>query len=721
MEKETQEEEKEDINKEDKEDIVEPKKDEENKEVTKLERSILSLKGGKQPFSIYTRRVINIDNIKSYLSEDSTHGVCGGHNLGNTCFMNSSIACLSNCTELTCYFLSGDYLKDINRENKLGMGGLLAESWGDLLQEYWVQHTRVGDPSDFKKIFGSKIKRFSGFSQQDSNEFIDLFLDILNEDLKSENKNNYIELKEKGENETDEECSKRFWKYYLERNDSIITDLFCGQLKCTITCPKCGLVNITFDPFYTLNLNIPEKKSKNHYYNEYLSEFQLFYIPKYWLRTPIRVVFNDILKKATFKDCFRCLKTHEEFKYHKVINKLIINKISQKESIEFIKEEDSLTVEDYNEGFYFCYDIMDENDNINIPIYFSDNKGLSEFPRVIMVSGENSNLDDFRKKIYFNVRKIILSPLKKESEEIDDLSNEIKNYTKNIEIKDEYIFELINKEYQEVFNNNENSNNDDNDNNQNIKNFIKDLPFKIYLTKNIKDKDEDHIYIIDEKNFLNLSQEFSDLTNIESYNDSIKNLLNILKDYQIVVEFKNNSKYINKSLYKLNTCVKCTCDYYEEEENNENNGKITLKKCFDLFSKEEKLKEGDEWYCSNCKKHVLANKKMELYYTPKIFVICFKRFIRSSFSWERNDEIIYFPISDLDMKEFLIGPDKEHSKYDLFAVSQHYGGTGFGHYTAICKNFNKWYSYNDSSVHETNPENALESSAYVVFYRRQTD
>ena len=65
------------------------------------ERSELSLKGGKTPLSIYTRRVIDISNISKYLTEESTHGLCGGKNLGNTCFMNSSIACISNCTELT--------------------------------------------------------------------------------------------------------------------------------------------------------------------------------------------------------------------------------------------------------------------------------------------------------------------------------------------------------------------------------------------------------------------------------------------------------------------------------------------------------------------------------------------------------------------------------------------------------------------------------------------
>ena len=41
----------------------------------------------------------------------------------------------------------------------------------------------------------------------------------------------------------------------------------------------------------------------------------------------------------------------------------------------------------------------------------------------------------------------------------------------------------------------------------------------------------------------------------------------------------------------------------------------------------------------------------------------------------------------------MCGPDKKYSKYDLYAVSQHYGSMGGGHYTAICKNIDgNWYS-----------------------------
>ena len=130
--------------------------------------------------STFTRTVIDINELKSVLKPGSNHGVCGGRNLGNTCFMNSSIACLSNCTELTTYFLTKKYLKDINETNKEGLGGRLAKAWYNLLEQYWNSDIRAGNPSEVKSCVAKKVHKFAGFSQQDSNEFMTEFLYLLN-------------------------------------------------------------------------------------------------------------------------------------------------------------------------------------------------------------------------------------------------------------------------------------------------------------------------------------------------------------------------------------------------------------------------------------------------------------------------------------------------------------------------------------------------------------
>ena len=209
--------------------------------------------------SIFTRRKIDLDNFKDRLNFNLNHGVCGSQNLGNTCFMNSSIACLSNCSELTAYFLTKKYENDINEKNVDGAQGYLAEEWYNLLDYYWLTNNRIGNPKKIKNIVGSKNKKFLGYNQQDSNEFMTVFLEILGEDLNRTTKKQYKELTEQQSNESDINAAKRFWDLHIKRNDSIVTDLFHGLLKSIIICPKCKFNNITYDPFNTLTLTIPDE------------------------------------------------------------------------------------------------------------------------------------------------------------------------------------------------------------------------------------------------------------------------------------------------------------------------------------------------------------------------------------------------------------------------------------------------------------------------------
>ena len=683
-------------------------------------RSEFSLEGAKYPLSIYTRRVMDISKLSKYLKKDSSAGICGGRNLGNTCYMNSSIACISNCTELTYYFLCGDYLKDINSTNENGMKGILAKTWGNLLEEYWVDNTDVGNPSQFKSIMGQKEKRFRGFGQQDSNEFMSIFLDYLNEDLNSVSKKEYIELDEKKDGETDEECSKRFWEANLKRNDSIITDLFCGQFKSTITCPKCKRVSITFEPFYSINLPIKGRKKQNKVIKKILKEYRIYYMPKYCIRDIYLIKYNDIPNITTLKECYELLKNEDTFKYKEKLDEVNYMKIEQKQ-YGGKGDEDDILEEDTQ--FYF-YEIVDkENNDLRIPIYllYENEEGelnLSFYPR--FATGSNDmTLEDLKKSIYFNIRKYILSPFLRYDEEIDEISTQINKYISDMSIQDEYIFDLINKEYKQIFE----DKNPSEEKIEQLLSFINDMPFKLTLRET---QGKNVITILDDSNLNAVSKEFKTIAKVSSLQDKLMDCLFEISDYVLAVEFNINSKYINTNNFKLDFTLTKKIQFpkneeeeKKEEEEEEDYRNQNLTKSLINFCKEEQLKQGNEWYCNVCKEHVLPKIKMDIYYLPKILIICFKRFIKGSL--EKNGENIDFPIDNFDMKDLIIGPDKDHSIYDLFAVSQHYGSTGGGHYTAVCKNGDNWYNYDDSSVSKTSAKSVLTSAAYVLFYRRKTD
>ena len=124
---------------------------------------------------------------------------------------------------------------------------------------------------------------------------------------------------------------------------------------------------------------------------------------------------------------------------------------------------------------------------------------------------------------------------------------------------------------------------------------------------------------------------------------------------------------------------------------------ITLDDCLDEFGKPEILSENDAWYCPRCKEHRRASKTFELWKAPDILVVHLKRFSAQGRLRDKLDVHVDFPIEGLDLSTRLAAQDDGRSPiYDLFAVDNHYGGLGGGHYTAYAQNFmdQQWYEYN---------------------------
>jgi ubiquitin carboxyl-terminal hydrolase 4/11/15 len=82
---------------------------------------------------------------------------------------------------------------------------------------------------------------------------------------------------------------------------------------------------------------------------------------------------------------------------------------------------------------------------------------------------------------------------------------------------------------------------------------------------------------------------------------------------------------------------------------------------------------------------------------------------------EEGHDLESLGINDASTKEPLL--------YDLYAVDEHLGGLGGGHYRAYAKNFQDghWYHFDDTHVTNSTAKDSVNSSAYLLFYRRRTE
>jgi ubiquitin carboxyl-terminal hydrolase 8 len=190
----------------------------------------------------------------------SNHGLTGLINLGNTCYMNSAIQCLSNTPELTHFFLSKEFQKNLDEDHKFIN---LINEWYRLIEAIWSDNCTI-IPKTFDTTIKTYAKKyglnqnFTNYGQNDVQEFLLFMIDNMHEVL---SKKVTINISGVIQNEKDK-CAyqaMKNWETHFKNSYSKIIEIFYGQLITTIETPDNKILSKSFDPicFYTLPIPSP--------------------------------------------------------------------------------------------------------------------------------------------------------------------------------------------------------------------------------------------------------------------------------------------------------------------------------------------------------------------------------------------------------------------------------------------------------------------------------
>eukprot|EP00241_Pyramimonas_parkeae_P004423 CAMPEP_0114237434 /NCGR_PEP_ID=MMETSP0058-20121206/7388_1 /TAXON_ID=36894 /ORGANISM="Pyramimonas parkeae, CCMP726" /LENGTH=887 /DNA_ID=CAMNT_0001349475 /DNA_START=308 /DNA_END=2971 /DNA_ORIENTATION=+ len=631
------------------------------------------------------------DDVTFDLESPGRKGRAGLHNLGNTCFMNSALQCLSHTPPLTKYFLSNAHMAEINVDNPLGLGGELATAFGSLMHSLWKETAASVAPRSFKSKLGRFAPNFSGYNQQDSQELLAFLLDGLHEDLNRVKTKPYIEAKD-SDGRPDDEVADEAWTYHQARNNSVIVDLFQGQYKSTLVCPVCTSRSVTFDPFMYLSLQLPST-----------SRHLKFVVVTSDGSAPPTTHGVKVPKTGRLTDALSLLGTQvglredERLLAAEVFHSYVYRWVGASTSLASVKEDDALfafRLPRSVQGFTDLKDVVlyhrkpDKSRGGNID---AAPQTLFGAPTVVSIPASMAGGGEEGDAAVATALSVALRPFEMASKDTPMATATPGDESDVHSMEEDDAAESSN-------------------------------PGALFELKHCTNTcgSVGPSYKQASAGALKrpLAGPPSSLHGIPSSSTaptSFTNLSSLPSVEYVAVDWAPHAWIRHYSLAGMDTPLSHPSSVQEEDVG------IDLDQCIESFLQEEPLGPDDMWYCPKCKEHREATKKLELWRMPEVLVVHLKRFSYNRVWRDKLDLHVKYPLHGLDLSKFVQRSEGKKPEYHLFAVSNHYGGLGGGHYTAYAKQTDdgQWYLFDDSSVMLAKEEDVCSAAGYCLFYWRK--
>jgi len=217
-------------------------------------RNIIALRSDLRTVENYEKRWQFQQEHEDYDKFRNNRGI---KNIGNTCYMNSSLQILLHTYPLMDLFQHYNlHCKNIITNADL-QEGTITEAFLNLIMDYFdsdyalpnSSNIKSIDPKPFKTLMDKKSHVFHGHKQHDAHEFLCVFFDLLQKEeeysMEKMKITDYERVRKRNDDTNDE-------NHMITK----IAKIFCGKLVSKLECTACHKIRSCSNEFYDLSIPI---------------------------------------------------------------------------------------------------------------------------------------------------------------------------------------------------------------------------------------------------------------------------------------------------------------------------------------------------------------------------------------------------------------------------------------------------------------------------------